>query len=177
METFFEGKVWKFGDKLSTDLMMPGALVLARRLTEEEAAQYTMHANRPDWAGQVQKGDILVAGINFACGSSRNWAQQMKTLGISVVLAESVSRIGLRNAINTGLPTLVCPGISKFVEEGERLRVDIVSGEVKHLNRGTNIQAQAWPKDSPPFQILMAGGFNNYLRQKLIEAGKIKQPA
>ena len=174
-ETVFEGKVWKFGDKVSTDLMVPGAYVLAKRgITDEEAAQYAMHANRPDWAAQVQKGDIVVGGGNFACGSSRNWARPVQVLGISVVLAESVSRIGLRNGINTGLPTLVCPGISKFVEEGERLKVNIITGEVVNLTRETTIQAQAWPQDSPPFQIMMAGGFNNYFRQRLIETGKIK---
>ena len=173
-ETICEGKVWKFGDRISTDLVMPGALVLAKRLDEQEAAQYAMNANRPGWASQVQPGDILVAGVNFACGSSRNWAGPIKALGISVVLTESISRIGLRNGINTGLPCVVCPGISQFTDEDERLRVDLTAGEVRNLTRGTTMQAQAWPKDSPPFQILMAGGFNEYFRQQLVEAGKIK---
>ena len=177
LETVFQGNTWKFGDKISTDLMVPGAYVLAKKgITEAEAAQYCMHANRPDWAAQVQQGDIVVAGVNFACGSSRNWARPLQVLGISVALAESVSRIGLRNGINTGLPTLVCPGITNFVQEGERLKVDIITGEVVNLTRETTIQAQAWPKDSPPFQIMMAGGFNTYFRQRLIEAGKIKPP-
>jgi 3-isopropylmalate/(R)-2-methylmalate dehydratase small subunit len=170
METVFRGKVWTFGDKVSTDLMVPGALVLAKRgITEAEAAQYTMHANRPDWAGQVRPGDIVVAGVNFACGSSRNWARPLQVLGIAVVLAESVSRIGLRNGINTGLPTLVCPGITSFVAEGEELAVDVVSGLVTNTGRGTTLQAEAWPPDSPPFQILMAGGFMNYFKQQLAQ--------
>jgi 3-isopropylmalate dehydratase small subunit len=170
MQTVFRGRVWKFGDKISTDLMVPGAYVLAKRgISDDEAAKYAMHANRPGWAAQVKKGDILVAGRNFACGSSRNWAKPIQTLGISVVLAESVSRIGLRNAINTGLPTLICPGITSFVEEGEELEVDIVSGVVKNVSRGSILMAQAWPEDSPPYQILMAGGFMNYFQQKLAE--------
>ncbi len=177
-EAICEGNVWKFGDKINTDLMMPGALVLVQSLDAQEAAQYAMHANRPGWASQVQPGDILVAGVNFACGSSRNWAGPIKALGISVVLAESIARIGLRNGINTGLPCLVCPGISQFTEEGERLRVDITTGEVRNFTTGTAIQAQAWPRESPPFQIMMAGGFDNYFRQRLVEAGKIKpQPS
>jgi 3-isopropylmalate/(R)-2-methylmalate dehydratase small subunit len=176
-KTQYEGKVWKFGDRISTDLIMPGALVLARRLSDQEAAPYAMNANRPGWASQVQPGDILVAGVNFACGSSRNWAGSIKALGISVVLAESISRIGLRNGINTGLPCLVCPGISQFTKEGERLQVDISTGEVRNLSRGTTMQAQAWPQDSPPFQILMAGGFDQYLHQRLVEAGKIAPQA
>lgn len=170
MQTVFRGKVWKFGDKVSTDLMVPGAYVLAKRgITDEEAAQYAMRANRPDWAAQVRPGEIMVAGVNFACGSSRNWAKPIQTLGIAVVLAESISRIGLRNAINTGLPALVCPGISAFVEEGEELEVDIVSGVVKNVTRGTEIRAESWPEDSPPFQIMMAGGFMNYFKQRLAE--------
>lgn len=176
--TVYRGRVWKFGDKVSTDLMVPGALVLARRgISEAEAAGYAMHANRPEWAGQVRPGDIVVAGVNFACGSSRNWARPLQVLGIAVVLAESVARIGLRNAVNTGLPTLVCPGITGFVEEGEELEVDIVTGLVKNVSRGTTLQAQAWPEDSPPFQILMAGGFMNYFKQQLaLRQGQAVRP-
>lgn len=178
MDTIFRGRVWKFGSKISTDLMVPGAYVLAKRgISDEEAAQYAMRANRPDWAAQVRKGDIMVAGVNFASGSSRNWARPIQALGIAVVLAESVSRIGLRNAINTGLPTLVCPGITGFVDEGEELEVDVVSGMVSNLNRGTTIQAQAWPEGSPPYQIMMAGGFTNYFKQKLAERQGMAQGA
>jgi len=168
MQTVFEGRVWKFGDKISTDLMVPGSLVLARPgITPEEAASYCMSANRPGWSSEVQPGDMVVAGINFGCGSSRNGSAPLKTLGVSVVLAESVARIHLRNAVNTGLPTLVCPGISSFVNDGDRLRVDIVSGKVENLTSGATIQAEAWPEDSPPFQILMAGGFDEFMKQKI----------
>jgi 3-isopropylmalate/(R)-2-methylmalate dehydratase small subunit len=174
MEAVFAGKVWKFGDKVSTDLMVPGSAVLARPgITPEEAASYCMRANRPEWSSQVSPGDILVAGVNFGCGSSRNASAPLKVLGVSVVLAESVSRIHLRNAINSGLPTLVCPGISGFVDEGEQLRVNIVTGEVENLTRGGRIDAEAWPEDSPPFQILMAGGFEPFIRRKLQAAGMI----
>jgi len=174
METVYTGRVWKFGDKISTDLMVPGSKVLAKPgITQEEAASYCMSANRPDWSAEVRPGDIMVAGVNFGCGSSRNGSQPLKVLGISCVLAESISRIHLRNAINTGLPTLVCPGIMAFVDEGDELRVDIVSGDVENLTRGGHIQAEAWPKDSPPFEILMAGGFDNFIQQRLREAGMI----
>ena len=83
METVYSGKVWKFGDKISTDFMVPGAKVLANPdISPEEAARFCMHANRPDWAGTVRPGDILVGGINFGCGSSRNGSAPLKTLGI-----------------------------------------------------------------------------------------------
>jgi 3-isopropylmalate/(R)-2-methylmalate dehydratase small subunit len=175
VDTVYTGKVWKFGDKISTDLMVPGAKVLANPgISPAEAASFCMSANRPDWAGKVQPGDILVAGINFGCGSSRNGSGPLKTLGIACVLAESVSRIHLRNAVNTGLPTLVAPGITGFVEEGQRLRVDIVSGEVTNLATGKTLLAQGWAAESPPFQILMAGGLEPFMKRKLREAGLVK---
>jgi 3-isopropylmalate/(R)-2-methylmalate dehydratase small subunit len=168
MNTVYQGRVWKFGDRISTDLMVPGSLVLANPgITPEEAAVFCMSANRPGWSSEVKPGDIVVAGINFGCGSSRNGSGPLKTLGVSIVLAESIARIHLRNAVNTGLPTLVCPGISTFVEDGDQLRVDIVTGKVENLTQGTFIQAEAWPEDSPPFEIMMAGGFDNYMKQKI----------
>jgi 3-isopropylmalate/(R)-2-methylmalate dehydratase small subunit len=155
--------------------MMPGHRVLANPdLTVEEAAKFCMEANRPGWAEEeVQPGDILVAGINFGCGSSRNGSQSLNALKIAVVLAESVSRIHLRNAVNTGLPTLVAPGISDFVEEGRRLEVNIVTGEVKNLDTGAVLQAEAWEEGTPPYEILMAGGLDAFMKAKLKERGLI----
>lgn len=175
MQTTFTGRVWKFGDSISTDLMVPGSKVLANpNMSPEEAASYCMSANRPGWAdNEVKPGDILVGGTNFGCGSSRNASGPLKILGLGVVLAESVSRIHLRNAVNTGLPTLVAPGITAFVEEGQRLEVDIVSGEVKNLDTGKTLQAQAWEKGSPPYEIMLAGGLDEYMRDKVKKAGLI----
>lgn len=175
IETVYRGKVWKFGDRISTDLMVPGAKVLANpNQTPEEAAKFCMFANRPTWSSEVQPGDIVVGGINFGCGSSRNGSQPLKVLGVSVVIAESIARIHLRNAVNTGLPTLVCPGIADFVEEGQELTVDITSGEIKNETTGETIQAEAWEPDSPPFQILMAGGLDEFMKVKVREAGLVK---
>jgi len=175
METIRTGKVWKFGDRISTDFMMPGHRVLANPdLTVEEAAKFCMEANRPGWAeNEVLPGDIIVAGINFGCGSSRNGSQSLNALGIAVVLAESVSRIHLRNAVNTGLPTLVAPGITNFVDEGQRLEVNIVTGVIKNLNTNDLLQAEAWEEGSPPYDILMAGGLDAYMRAKVRERGLV----
>ena len=174
METVFSGRTWKFGDKVSTDLMVPGSYVLARRnIDPMEAAQYCMRANRPDWAAQVRPGDLLIAGRNFGCGSSRNGSEPLKTLGIAAVIVESVSRIHLRNAINTGLPTLVCPGILGLAEEGQTLRVDILSGKVANLDTGAELQGDSWEEGSPPYQIVMAGGFMPFFEEKLRRAGLI----
>lgn len=175
MNTVVRGRVWKFEDNVSTDLLVPGSKVLANPgITPEEAAKFCMSANRPGWAeNEVQPGDIIIGGTNFGCGSSRNGSEPLKTLGVAAVLAESVARIHLRNAVNTGLPTLVAPGIASFVEEGQEIEVDIVSGEVKNLATGASMQAQAWPEDSPPFQILMEGGLKNYMHKKVRAAGLV----
>jgi 3-isopropylmalate/(R)-2-methylmalate dehydratase small subunit len=176
VETVYSGRVWKFGDKISTDLMVPGSYVLARRnIDPAEAALHCMRANRPDWARQVRPGDILIAGRNFGCGSSRNGSEPLKALGIAAVLVESVSRIHLRNAINTGLPTLVCPGILELADEGQTIRVDILSGQVVNLDTGAELRADSWQEGSPPHEILMAGGFMPFFTAKLREAGLITE--
>jgi 3-isopropylmalate/(R)-2-methylmalate dehydratase small subunit len=176
-----QARVWKFGDDVSTDLLVPGAAVLARAgtLSPEEAAQYCMSANRPGWAAAVEPGDVVVAGRNFGCGSSRNGAAPLKTLGIAAVLAESVARIHLRNSINTGLITLICKGISTAVDEGEHLSLDLESGMVQILESGVELQAERWPEHSPPMEILRSGGFMPFFRSRLREAGLVSdgQPA
>jgi len=163
----FEGKVWKFGDNISTDLIMPGPQLAARPdISDEEAAGYCMNANRPNWASQVQKGDIIVAGRNWGCGSCRPAARLLQTLGISVIVADSMSRLFFRNSVNIGLPVLICSGISKAFNEGDQARVNVETGEVSNLTRGTMLQGEALPTGSPPMQILRAGGLKSFMEQE-----------
>lgn len=164
----FEGKVWKFGDNISTDLMMPGSQVLAQPgISDKEAAKFCMAANRPDWAAQVKGGDIIVAGRNWGCGSSRPAARLLKALGIGVIVADSMSRLFFRNAVNIGLPVLICPGCSESFSEGDRARVDMETGVVTNLTKGKTLTGEALPADSPPAQILKAGGLQKLLQQDL----------
>ena len=88
---------------------MPGHIVLAGKLSDEDAAPYCFMSNRPEWVKQVKPGDIIVAGRNFGCGSSRNGAKMLQLNGVAVVLAESTSRIFMRNSVNVGMPTLCVP--------------------------------------------------------------------
>lgn len=162
----FQGKVWKFADNISTDLMMPG-LVYSKMLTDHEIAGYCMVANRPGWAAQVGRGDIVVARRNFGCGSSRPAPRVLKTLGISVVLAESMSRLFFRNAVNVGLPALICPRIYDAFEERELAEVNAETGEIKNLSRGTVLHGEALSPETPPWQILKAGGLEPLLREVL----------
>lgn len=169
----FKGKVWKFGDSISTDLIMPGFAVLSRPdLSPEEASEYCMISNRPGWASKVKPGDIIVAGKNFGCGSSRPASKILKALGIRTVVAESISRIFLRNSIDIGFPVLVCPGITDNVEEGDVIEIDLETGKILNLTEDTVCYANPLPKGSPPMEILKAGGIINYLKLTLNEENK-----
>ncbi|MBI2869184.1 MAG: 3-isopropylmalate dehydratase [Chloroflexi bacterium] len=160
-----EGRVWKFGDSVNTDLIMPGPDVMAKPgITDEEAATFCMKNLRPGWAGQVRQGDIVIGGRNWGCGSSRPAARLLKTLGVSAVLADSMSRLFFRNAVNIGLPVLLCEGVSGAFAEGDRCRVNIATGEVANLSRGLSLRGEALPADSPPMQILRAGGLLAFMR-------------
>ena len=168
-----KGKIWKFGDNISTDLMMPAFLMdKDADITIEERAKYCMFSNRPDWAEQVRPGDIIIAGRNFGCGSSRPAAIQLKTLGISIVAAESMSRIFFRNAINLGIPVLVCEGLTNAFREGDIAEVEMTSGIVKNCTTGENLQGEILYEDSPPMQILKAGGIMQLLEKESLKKKK-----
>ena len=107
MANTFTGKVWKFGDDINTDLVIPNFAVL---MPVEEQLQHCFSANRPGWVDEVQPGDVLVAGRNFGVGSARNIGAVFHALGISGVVADSFNGLGLRNCINSGLPSLPCAG-------------------------------------------------------------------
>ena len=164
----FEGKVWKFGDSISTDLMMPGHLHSKPDISDEEAALYCMNANRPNWAAQVRKGDIIMAGSNWGCGSSRPAARLLKALGISVIVADSVSRLFFRNAVNIGLPVLICEGVSDAFTEGNSAQVNLETGEVTNVTEGQVLQGEALPADSPPMQIIRAGGLDSFMTHESV---------
>lgn len=163
----FEGKVWKFGDNMNTDLMMPGQDVIARPgITDEEAARHCMSAIRPGWTAEVSKGDIIIAGRNWGCGSSRPAARLFKVLGIGVIVADSMTRVFFRNAVNTGLPVLICNGVSELFDEGDKAKIDMERGEVTNVTTGKSLTGEALPPDSPPFQILKAGGLMPFMEQE-----------
>ena len=170
-DLIYKGKVWKFGNSISTDLMMPGAQVLAGGGMGKEPHLWCFNANRPGWTDEVQDGDILIAGTNFGCGSSRNGAQVIQKNGVAAIIAESTSRIFFRNAVNSGLPTLWCKGIVDAFDEGDIAEINMSTGEVKNLTKGTSLTGEAWTEDSPPMQILRAGGFYPYVRQMIKERG------
>jgi 3-isopropylmalate/(R)-2-methylmalate dehydratase small subunit len=159
----FEGRVWKFGDHVDTDLIIPARFL---NVSDNDALAKNCFADlRPDFAKQVKQGDFIVAGFNFGCGSSREhapWA--IKTAGISVIIAKSFARIFYRNAFNIGLPIVESDDGAGTLSEGDRASVDLNSGEIMHLGSGRVFLT----KPVPDFmmEIIQAGGLVNYVKKK-----------
>ena len=128
-----KGKAWIFGDNISTDLIAPGRLFHLRS-NLPELAKHVLEDADPGFASKVQKGDFVVAGINFGLGSSREHAPTIiKLAGVSAVLAGSFARIFFRNAINVGLPVIQCD--TSNIKAGDELELDLAEGTVKNLTR------------------------------------------
>ena len=166
MEKVMKGKAWKFGNNIDTDQIYPGIYV---ELTEmEDIKKHALSGSaEPKFADEVQPGDIVVAGTNFGCGSSREHAAMtLKGAGVGAVLAESFGRIFFRNAINLGLPVIVCPGISKCAQKGDEIRIDIETGEVTDVTRGKVLKTM--PFSPYVLNILESGGIKNMIRKSLM---------
>jgi 3-isopropylmalate/(R)-2-methylmalate dehydratase small subunit len=162
------GNVIKYGDNINTDVIIP-----ARYLTRsdpEHLAQHCMADLDPDFPKKRKPGDIIVAGNNFGCGSSREDAPlAIKSAGISCVIARSFARIFYRNAINIGLTILECPEASDRLREGDRIEVDPTTGMVKNLGRPETYQAAAF---SPVIQeIIEQGGLVEFVKMRLRQKG------
>lgn len=157
-----KGTAWKFGNDIDTDIIVPGRYLI---YTDEEIlSQHCMEGLDPDFNKKCKKGDFIVAGTNFGCGSSREHAPiALKGAGVSAVIAESFARIFYRNATNVGIPLLEAPGISKLIEDGEEIEVDMENATIKSQN-GEEITF----KKLPPFmlEILEQGGLIEYLKNK-----------
>ncbi len=158
-----EGRVWKLGDNVDTDQLLPGRYL---SLTDpRELAAHCLEDVRPAFSKEVQPGDILVAGENMGCGSSREHAPlALKALGISCLVAHSFARIFFRNAINLGLPALTCPQAIDAIQDGDRVRVDLASGRIQDLSRP--FEAAFSPLPDFLVEIVDAGGMTAYVREQ-----------
>ena len=159
-----EGKVWKFRDCIDTDVIIAGRYL--RTFNPEDLAAHVMEAEDPDFSKKVNDGDIIVAGWNFGCGSSREQAPvAIKTAGVSVVIAKSFARIFYRNAINIGLPVITA---DIEADEADVLEVDVNEGIIKNLTKNTQYKIKAF--DKTMLDILENGGLvNKYLKNKTEE--------
>jgi len=154
------GRVWKFGGNISTDIIIPGRYL--RTLNYSLWPKHLMEGIDPTFSSKVRKGDIIVAGKNFGCGSSREQAVlAIKFAGISAVVAESFGWIFFRNAINHGLPAIECPNITKYVETGDIIEIDLANGFIKTPKK--TLMIKPYPKFI--MDILNAGGLIQYYRR------------
>ncbi|HEY7357084.1 MAG TPA: 3-isopropylmalate dehydratase small subunit [Ktedonobacterales bacterium] len=165
-----EGKAWVFGDNIDTDVIIPARYLMTT--DPAELAKHCMEDLDAGFAASVHPGDVLVAGNNFGCGSSREHAPiAIKGAGVSVVIANSFARIFYRNAINIGLPILECAEAVAAIKAGDTLRVDLASGRIDDVTTGQSFQAQSYPESI--LRIIAAGGLIAATRQKLQAAGKL----
>ena len=149
------------GDQINTDLITPGQYLTA---PIEEVKKHVLEAVNRRFAKEAREGDILVAGKNFGCGSSRESAPRaLKALGIKAVVAESFARIFFRNAVAIGLPVVPCPTISQSFEEDEAMELDLESARVKNLNREIQLQGKPLPKEM--LEVLNKGGITPLLKE------------
>ncbi|MGN1479048.1 MAG: 3-isopropylmalate dehydratase small subunit [Acutalibacteraceae bacterium] len=162
----FEGKVIKYGDNVDTDVIIPARYL--NTIDKKELASHCMEDLDATFTSRVIDGDIMVAGFNFGCGSSREHAPiAIKESGISLVIAKSFARIFYRNSINIGLPIIECPEAVDAISEGDKLKADMDAGVIYNLTTGDEYKADPFP----PFiqEIISTGGLI-----ESIKAGKIK---
>jgi len=166
MKDKIKGRVWKFGDDIDTDIIIPGRYLV---LTDEnELAKHAMEGLDPEFYSKTKEGDIILAGKNFGCGSSREHAPlALKAAGISAVVAESFARIFYRNAINVGFPLLESEKISSSFDEGEEIELDMDKGVLKNERTGKEYKVKKLPEFM--LEILNNGGLIPYLKEKLKE--------
>ena len=157
-----KGTAWKFGNDIDTDIIVPGRYLIYT--DEERLSEHCMEGLDAEFNEKCKKGDFIVAGTNFGCGSSREHAPiALKGVGVAAVIAESFARIFYRNATNVGVPLLEAPGITKIVEDGDEIEVDMEKGCITSAN-GETITF----KKLHPFmlEILEQGGLIEYLKNK-----------
>lgn len=157
------GKVFKYGDNVDTDVIIP-----ARYLNSsdpKELAEHCMEDIDKDFVKNVKAGDIMVADKNFGCGSSREHAPiAIKAAGISCVIADTFARIFYRNAINIGLPIVECPEAAAGIEAGDEVEVDFDTGVITNNTKNQKFQGQPFPEFMQ--KIIKAEGLVNYINQK-----------
>jgi 3-isopropylmalate/(R)-2-methylmalate dehydratase small subunit len=167
MNKEIRGKVFVFGANIDTDQIYPGRYL---ELTDPaDVGKHAMEGADPSFVKDFKTGDIIVASTNFGCGSSREHAAvTLKAVEVGVILAESFGRIFYRNAVNLGIPVLVCPGIRKIVNNGEILKVDLRTGQV--VNETTGNLAKAQPLSEYVMRILESGGIKPLIKSQYGQA-------
>ncbi|MDD5007411.1 MAG: 3-isopropylmalate dehydratase [Syntrophorhabdaceae bacterium] len=156
-----KGRVWKFGDNVDTDVMTSGKYL---NLPMDEIKKHAFEEVRPEFARQINPGDIILAGRNFGCGSSRETAPAaLKALGLGAVVAESFARIFYRNSIAIGLPAIICPGVASLGNDGDEAEISLADRKVTNYTTGKILDFQAFPDEM--LKVLECGGIEPLLKQ------------
>ena len=160
-----KGKVFKFGDDIDTDIIVPATYLST--FDEKQLAKHCMEYTNPEFYDEVKPGDIVVAGKNFGCGSSREHAPiALKGCGVSIVIAKSFARIFYRNALNIGLYILECPDAVDGINQGDEVSVDVDTGVITNVTSGATYKAQPFPKFIQ--NIIECGGLINAIKANKI---------
>jgi 3-isopropylmalate/(R)-2-methylmalate dehydratase small subunit len=164
MRKIIRGKAFVFGANIDTDQIYPGRFL---DLTDpEDVAEHAMEGADQNFVREFTAGGVIVASTNFGCGSSREHAAvTLRAIGIGAILADSYGRIFYRNAINLGIPAIVCTGISNFVKKGDVVSLDIVSGQVNNETTGATLHAQ--PSSDYTMKILASGGIKPMIKSQM----------
>jgi 3-isopropylmalate dehydratase small subunit len=162
MEKIFSGNVWKFGHNMDTDAMAPWKTM---GVGWEQRKSSVLHV-RPGFSDQVKAGDIIIAGRNWGCGSSREQAaENIKLLGIAAVIAQSFGRIFFRNALAIALPCMVCAEAFDAFEEGDRVQIRLSDSRIFNLSK--NLEFKGEPYTPEMLSIIEKGGLMNVLKERL----------
>src|SRR5438105_10170616 len=167
--TVLRGRAWKFGDNVDTGQIIPAKCAIYS-FDEKKLGEHALEGvpDNEGWAQRVTSGDILVAGSNFGCGSSREIAPiAIRGAGISCVIADSYVRIFFRNSINLGYPILQSPEAAEAVEEGDDLEVDLANGVIRNLTRSEEYRCEAFPEFMN--ELVQMGGLVPWVRKRLEE--------
>ncbi len=163
-----KGRVWKYGDDINTDVIFPGRYTY-KMMEPAEMAKHAMEDLDPDFAKNVKPGDVIVAGKNFGCGSSREQAAAcLKVAGVQAVVAKSFARIYFRNAINLGLAVLQCAEAADALKTGDEVEIDFAGGKIISGDR----VFEFFPLPESVLGIIEAGGLIEYTKKKLAAAGR-----
>src|SRR5579872_5934437 len=164
MESVIQGKIYKFGHNINSDIIIPGRYLIY--IDKERLGQHAFEMLGEGFGAKLRTFDILVAGRNFGCGSAREQAATaIKGLGIKAVVAASFARTFYRNAINDGLPILECPALYAAVQEGDTIRIDLAAGLIEH----SGVQYACPKMPDSVRKILELGGLAEYLKAQLAE--------
>ncbi|MEB2308710.1 MAG: 3-isopropylmalate dehydratase small subunit [Candidatus Brocadiaceae bacterium] len=159
-----KGKCWKFGNNINTDEIIPARYLNTTDV--KELASHCMEDADPNFMKKIKVDDIIVAGDNFGCGSSREHAPiAIKAAKISCVIAKSFARIFFRNAINIGLPIFECPDAAEQIREGDEIEVNLTAGEILDHTLKKSFRFEPFPKEMQ--EIIQVGGLMNFVKKKM----------